>query len=82
MAVKTADLRHEGDLRFVARTGSGFEIVMDDATGNTGTRPIELLAVAIAGLRPGAGSRDERGRGRRARPETLSSTAMHRAVLA
>lgn len=49
MAVKTADLRHEGGLRFVARTGSGFEIVMDNAIGNTGPRPIELLAVAIGG---------------------------------
>ncbi len=49
MAVKTADLRHEGGLRFVARTGSGFEVVMDNATGNTGPRPIELLAVAIGG---------------------------------
>jgi putative redox protein len=49
MAVRTADLRHEGGLRFVARTGSGFEIVMDSATGNTGPLPIELLAVAIGG---------------------------------
>jgi putative redox protein len=49
MAVKTAELRHEGGLRFVARTGSGFEIVMDNAAGNTGPRPIEMLAVAIGG---------------------------------
>jgi len=49
MAVKTADLRHEGGLRFVARTGSGFEIAMDNSTGNTGPRPIELLAVAVGG---------------------------------
>ena len=49
MAVKTAELRHEGGLRFVGRTGSGFEIAMDDATGNTGPRPIEMLAVAIGG---------------------------------
>lgn len=49
MAVKTAELRHEGGLRFVARTGSGFEIAMDNGTGNTGARPIEMLAVAIGG---------------------------------
>ena len=49
MAVRTADLRHDGGMRFVARTGSGFEIVMDNATGNSGPRPIELLAVAIGG---------------------------------
>ena len=35
MAVKTADLRHEGGLRFVARTGSGFEIAMDNETGGS-----------------------------------------------
>ncbi|MDA8238170.1 MAG: OsmC family protein [Chloroflexi bacterium] len=49
MALKTADLRHDGGLRFVARTGSGFEVVMDDETGATGPRPVELLAVAIGG---------------------------------
>jgi len=49
MTVKTAELRHDGGLRFVARTGSGFEIVMDNATGNSGPRPIEMLAVAIGG---------------------------------
>jgi putative redox protein len=49
MPPKTADLRLEGGLRFVARTGSGFEIVMDNASGNTGPRPIEMLAVAIGG---------------------------------
>ncbi len=49
MAVRTADLRHDGGMRFVARTGSGFEIVMDNGKGNSGPRPIELLAVAIGG---------------------------------
>ena len=49
MAVKTAELRHEGGMRFVARTGSGFEIVMDNETGGRGPRPIEMLAVAIGG---------------------------------
>jgi putative redox protein len=49
MAVKTADLRHEGGLRFVARTGSGFEIAMDNETGASAPRPTELLVAAIGG---------------------------------
>ena len=49
MAVKTADLRHEGGMRFVARTGSGFEITMDNEAGGSGPRPTEMLAVAIGG---------------------------------
>ena len=49
MAVKTAEIQHDGGLRFVARTGSGFEIAMDDETGGTGPRPTELLAVALGG---------------------------------
>jgi putative redox protein len=49
MAVKTAELRHEGGMRFVARTGSGFEITMDNEAGGSGPRPIEMLAVAIGG---------------------------------
>ena len=49
MAIKTAELRHEGGMCFVARTGSGFEIVMDNETGGRGPRPIEMLAVAIGG---------------------------------
>jgi putative redox protein len=35
--------------RFVARTGSDHELVIDDAAGNTGPKPIELLAVAVGG---------------------------------
>lgn len=49
MAAKTADLRHEGGLRFVARTGSGFEIAMDNETGASAPRPTEVLAAAIGG---------------------------------
>jgi putative redox protein len=49
MAAKTAELRHEGGLRFVARTGSGFEIAMDNSAGGSGPRPIEMLVVAIGG---------------------------------
>ena len=49
MAVKTADLRHEGGLRFVARTGSGFEIAMDSEAGGSAPRPTEILAAAVGG---------------------------------
>jgi putative redox protein len=49
MAVKTADLRHEGGLRFVARTGSGFEIAMDAEVGGSAPRPLEVLAAAVGG---------------------------------
>jgi putative redox protein len=49
MAVQTAELRHEGGMRFVARTGSGFDITMDSEAGGSGPRPIEMLAVAIGG---------------------------------
>ncbi len=49
MAVKTAELRHEGGLRFVARTGSGFEIAMDNEVGASAPRPTEVLAAAIGG---------------------------------
>lgn len=49
MASKTTELRHEGGLRFVATTGSGFEIAMDNGTGASGPRPTEVLAAAIGG---------------------------------
>ncbi len=48
MNVKTVELRHEGGLRFVARTGSGHEVVIDDGEGDAGARPTELLAAALA----------------------------------
>jgi putative redox protein len=46
---KRVSLTHEGGLRFVAGTGSGHHIVIDNATGNTGPRPTELVLAAIAG---------------------------------
>ena len=49
MGEKKISLRHEGGLRFVAATASGHELVMDNASGNTGPRPTELLLAAIAG---------------------------------
>src|SRR5271166_4284113 len=35
--------------QFVAETGSGHHIVLDDAVGGTGAKPIELVALALAG---------------------------------
>ena len=35
--------------QFVATTGSGHHLIIDDAAGNTGPKPIELVAVALAG---------------------------------
>ena len=50
MASKTAVITLEGgDLRFIARSGSGHDIVLDDGRGNTGMRPSELVPIAVAG---------------------------------
>jgi putative redox protein len=35
--------------QFVAETGSGHHLILDDAGGATGPKPIELMAVALAG---------------------------------
>jgi len=35
--------------QFVARTGTGHHLLLDDADGATGPKPIELVAVAMAG---------------------------------
>lgn len=50
MSVKTASVVLDGDgLRFKATSGSGHTIILDNAEGNEGMRPAELLPVAIAG---------------------------------
>jgi putative redox protein len=50
MATKPVTARLEGDgLRLVTQTGSGHTIVMDNAEGDSGPRPAELLLVAQAG---------------------------------
>ena len=50
MAVKTASVALDGSaLRFVATSGSGHTLVLDDGTGNTGPRPAELIPIALAG---------------------------------
>lgn len=47
---KTAQLNLEGDgLRFLARSGSGHTLVLDDGAGDTGMRPSELIPIALAG---------------------------------
>jgi len=35
--------------QFVAETGSGHHLILDDAAGASGAKPIELVAVALAG---------------------------------
>jgi len=35
--------------QFVAETGSGHHLILDDAAGATGAKPIELVAAALAG---------------------------------
>ena len=50
MATKSVTVNLDGDgSRFVALTGSGHSIVMDNAEGDNGPRPAELLVVAQAG---------------------------------
>jgi putative redox protein len=50
MAVKTATVTLDGtNLRFVARSGSGHSVVLDDGRGDTGPRPAELIPMALAG---------------------------------
>ncbi len=45
---KTVDVRYEGAMRLVARTGSGHEVAFDDGEGNTAARPTEVLLAALA----------------------------------
>jgi putative redox protein len=35
--------------QFVATSGSGHHFLIDDSAGNTGAKPIELVAIALAG---------------------------------
>ncbi|MFZ0704276.1 MAG: OsmC family protein [Candidatus Korobacteraceae bacterium] len=35
--------------QFVATSGTGHHLLIDDAAGNTGSKPIELVAIALAG---------------------------------
>ena len=50
MAIKTSTALYEGDgLRFSVHTGSGHDIVLDNAEGNAGPRPVELLLACQVG---------------------------------
>jgi putative redox protein len=50
MSEKRATARLDGDgLRFAVETGSGHRLTLDDATGDSGPRPAELLLAAQAG---------------------------------
>jgi putative redox protein len=49
MSQKSAQVVLEGDgMRFVATTGSGHRLVLDNGEGDTGPRPAELVPVAVA----------------------------------
>jgi putative redox protein len=49
MSRKSAQIALEGDgLRFVATTGSGHRLILDNGEGDTGPRPAELVPVAVA----------------------------------
>ncbi len=50
MTIKTASVASDGpNLRLTGMTGSGHRLVMDDAAGDTGPRPAELIPLALAG---------------------------------
>jgi putative redox protein len=40
---------HGTHRQFVATSGTGHHLLLDDAAGNTGAKPIELVAIALAG---------------------------------
>jgi putative redox protein len=47
--IKTARGVHQAGMRFAIKTGSGHLVVTDDAAGDSGPRPAELLLVAQGG---------------------------------
>lgn len=50
MSTKTATVTLDGEgLRFAATAGSGHTLVLDDAHGDAGFRPAELVPLALAG---------------------------------
>jgi putative redox protein len=46
---KNVTIQSDREMRLVARTGSGHEIVMDDRTGDSGSRPTELVIAGLGG---------------------------------
>ena len=50
MTAKTSVIALEGEgLHFIARSGSGHDVALDDGRGDTGMRPSELVPIAVAG---------------------------------
>ena len=49
MTDKSAEIHHDREMRFVARMGSGHEVVMDDRNGDSGARPTELVLAGLGG---------------------------------
>ena len=49
MTDKRVEIHHDIEMRFVARTGSGHEIVLDDRNGDSGSRPTELVIAGLGG---------------------------------
>lgn len=48
MSEKQVVAARDGGMRFVVRTGSGHEVVVDDGLSDTGPRPTEFVLVALA----------------------------------
>jgi putative redox protein len=48
MAIKTAEVRLDGAMRFVARVGSGHDVAFDDRETDTAGGPTESLLAALA----------------------------------
>jgi putative redox protein len=48
MAIKTAEIRHDGGMRFVARVGSGHDVLFDDRDTDTAAGPTETIVAALA----------------------------------
>lgn len=49
MIQSSVRLTHPGTRQFMLETGSGYKFIIDDAVGQTGPKPIELVAGALAG---------------------------------
>ena len=49
MTDKSAEIHLDREMRFVARMGSGHEVVMDDRHGDSGARPTELVLAGLGG---------------------------------
>ena len=49
MTDKTVEVHRDSEMRLIARTGSGHEIVVDDRNGDSGPRPTELVIAGLGG---------------------------------